>query len=104
MSQILQDSPATRADIDRIESQIEKLTEAVHRLIVVEERQSTMGQRLNALEREVAAVSKHATNLESSLARWINRGIGAWAVAALVFAIVNASWGMRFLAMIVAAQ
>lgn len=95
---------ATRADIDRIEAQLLRLAEAVERLVKVEVQQSSHGERLRNIERDLLALETRHEGNADTLNKWINRGLGAWAVAAIIFTVVNAGWGLKFLAAMAAQQ
>jgi uncharacterized coiled-coil protein SlyX len=74
---------------ERLERKVDKLTDAVMRLVLIEERQSTQGERIGALEQRVTAYETIMQKTERKIEQWINRGIGAWAIAALIFFIVE---------------
>jgi len=78
-------------DFARLEAKVDQLTQAVERLILIEERQTAQGQRLGALEQRVAALEGATQATDRKLERWINRAWGAYAVAAAVGAVA-----MRF--------
>lgn len=75
------------ADISRLEAKVDKLTDAVMRLVLIEERQTTQGERIGAVEQRQAAAEVAIAKTERMLMMWINRGIGVWAVAVLLFTI-----------------
>jgi uncharacterized protein with PhoU and TrkA domain len=76
-------------DFKRLEGKVDKLTDAVTRLILVEERQTTQGARLGKVEVTLATHDAQITNNRAEIDRWVQRGIGAWAVAAVLFAVVK---------------
>jgi hypothetical protein len=87
-------------EISRIESKIDKLAEAVTKLVLVEERQLTQGVRLGSIETRmalaeeatrvgVAAAAAATLVVNAKVDRWINYGVGAWSVAVLVFALAS---------------
>jgi uncharacterized protein with PhoU and TrkA domain len=78
-----------REDFTRLESKVDKLTDAVTRLILVEERQTTQGERIGKVEVTMAQHDVQITNNRAEIDKWVQRGIGAWAVAAVLFAIVK---------------
>jgi hypothetical protein len=65
-------------DISRLEQKVDILTAAINKLVLVEERQSVQSLA-------IASLTTRVTILEQKLDMWINRGIGAWAVAATLF-------------------
>lgn len=75
------------ANLLRIEEKLDKLTEAVTRLVVIEERQLTQGQRLGALEVKTETLAQRLENTDRVLQKWINFGMGAWAVVGVLFAL-----------------
>jgi uncharacterized coiled-coil protein SlyX len=76
-------------DFRRLESKVDKLTDAVTRLILVEERQTTQGERIGKVEQAIVSHEVQIANNRAEIDRWVQRGIGAWFVAAGVFAIVK---------------
>lgn len=80
-------------DFNRLEAKVDKLTDAVMRLVLIEERQTTQGERIGALESKTAVTEAAVHKVDTKVERWINRGIGAWAVAAIVFTLVQ--FGMK---------
>lgn len=89
------DSTPTNDDFIRLESKVDKLTDAVMRLVLLEERQTNQGERIGAVEQRVAANEIATNKVDAKVERWINRGIGAWAVAAVIFTLVQL--GAKFL-------
>jgi hypothetical protein len=77
------------ADIARLEAKVDKLTDAVMRLVLIEERQTTQGERIGAVEQRVAATEIAVAKTDRTLSMWINRGIGVWAVAVLIFTLLS---------------
>lgn len=82
------DAPSNE-DFRRLEEKVDKLTDAVMRLVLIEERQSNMGVRIGAVEQRIADNELQTFKVDSKVERWINRGIGAWAVAAIIFTLVQ---------------
>lgn len=74
-------------DFRRLESKVDKLTDAVMRLILIEERQSTQGERIGKLENKTASIETAQMKTEKTLHMWVNRGIGVWALAVALFTI-----------------
>jgi hypothetical protein len=79
----------------RLEAKVDKLTEAVMRLVLIEERQSTQGERLSNVEVRLASHDTAIQKTERKVDQWVNRGIGAWAVACLIWALLQ--FGARWL-------
>ena len=76
-------------NIIRLELKVDKLTDAVMRLILIEERQTAQGERLGIAEQKIAINEVTVARVDSKVERWINRGIGAWAVAVVLFTVVQ---------------
>ena len=84
----------TDDDFRRLETKVDKLTDAVQKLILVEERLANQGERIGRVEAAVAVVESHSYRTERKLDQWINRGIGVWGLAVTVFALVQ--FGAKF--------
>ncbi len=82
-------SQPSQEDFNRLESKVDKLTDAVLRLILLEERQSAQGERIGIVEQKIAVNESTTARIDSKVERWINRGIGAWGVAVVLFAIIQ---------------
>lgn len=76
-------------DLKRIESKVDKLTDAVTRLILVEERQTAQGVRITALEEKTEEIEVCVRKVDRKVERWVNMVLGAWAVVLAVFAVVQ---------------
>jgi len=76
-------------DFRRLEDKVDKLTDAVMRLVLVEERQSNMNERISVAEQKISTNESTIAKVDNKVERWINRGIGAWAVAAVLFTLVQ---------------
>jgi hypothetical protein len=79
----------TDEDFKRLESKVDKLTDAVMRLVLIEERQSTQGERIGKVETKMAVMETAHTKLDRTLHMWINRGVGVWVTVAVVWAFVQ---------------
>ena len=75
--------------IGRLESRIDKLTDAVNKLVLIEERQIVQGQRIGALEERAAAAEEKCKMLAQKLDSWINKAAGAAFVISCVFFVLN---------------
>lgn len=84
----------TDDDFRRLEGKVDKLADAVGKLILFEERQATQGARIGDCEKEVALVSQSVQRVERKVDQWINRGVGVWAVVAVIFALMQ--FGAKF--------
>lgn len=76
-------------DLKRIEVKVDKLTDAVARLILVEERQASQGVRIGELEKSSIHTGHKIDNVDRKVDRWIHMGMGAWAVLATLFIILE---------------
>ena len=85
----------TDDDFRRLESKVDKLTDAVGKLILFEERQATQGQRIGAIEQDMAVLRASGDRTDRVLQMWINRGIGVWAFAAVVWTLFQ--FGQKFI-------
>ena len=74
------------ADLLRIERKVDRLSDAVEKLVLIEERQTTQGGRIGAIEQRVAACEASQQATDRKVDMWINRGIGVWALAATLLA------------------
>lgn len=76
-------------DFKRLEGKVDKMSDAIQRLILIEERQTTQGARIGKVESAVAVHDNSIQRIDSKVERWINRGIGVWAVAVAIIAMVE---------------
>lgn len=81
--------PATKEDLGRVEKQIADLTLAIKDMILLGERQRNQGERIGALEQDIATITSQYQDLKEKVNAWINRGIGAWAIAVIVWGLVK---------------
>ena len=79
----------TDDDFRRLESKVDKLTDAVGKLILFEERQATQGERIGSVEIKLGMHDVSLNRVDRKIDQWVNRGIGVWAAAAIVFALVK---------------
>ena len=77
---------------DRLEGKVDKLVEAVNRLVLVEERQSNQGVRIGTLEQRVAACESANESTDRKVDKWVNRGVGVWSLAVIAFSILTTDW------------
>lgn len=76
-------------DFRRLESKVDKLTDAVMRLVLIEERQSSQAERIGKIETDVAVMQTSHTKLDRTVHMWINRGIGVWLTVAGLWALAQ---------------
>lgn len=79
----------TDDDFKRLEGKVDKLADAVTKLVLVEERLSNQGERIGRVEQRVSVVETHTQKLDRRLEMWVNRGIGVWGLAVTLFAIIQ---------------
>jgi hypothetical protein len=79
----------TDDDFRRLEGKVDKLSDAVTKLVLVEERQTNQGERIGKLEQRVASVETANSKTDRTLHMWINRGVGVWALAVAIFSILQ---------------
>jgi hypothetical protein len=79
----------TDPDFLRLEAKVDKLTDAVMRLVLIEERQTTQGERIGQCETKIAVQEASITEVDRKVDQWVNRGIGVWLAAVSVFALVK---------------
>lgn len=85
----------TDDDFHRLEGKVDKLSDAIQKLILFEERQVNQGERIGAVEQRVTAVEVTTTKIDKKVEMWINRGIGVWGLAVTIFALVQ--YGSKFI-------
>ena len=76
-------------NLTSIERRLDRLADAVEKLVLIEERQTAQGARIALMEarQSMQEIAQRATDAKVDM--WINRGIGAWALAATLFAILK---------------
>lgn len=79
----------TDDDFRRLETKVDKLTDAVGKLILFEERQATQGERIGAIEAKVAVHETSIHRTDRKVDQWVNRGIGVWLAATAVFTFIQ---------------
>lgn len=79
--------PTYSEDLRRLEQKVDKLTDAVQRLILIEERQTTQGERIGRCESAIAVNEVAITKTDRKVDQWVNRGIGVWLAASVIFAV-----------------
>ena len=77
------------ATAQRIENQLEQLTEAVKTLILVEERQSVQAVQIEEMREQMRAAEAQQLELRLQIERWQSRGMAVVAVIAVLWTIVN---------------
>ena len=85
----------TDEDFIRLEAKVDKLGEAISKLILFEERQATQGERIGKCESNIAVHETSLNRIDRKVEMWVNRGIGVWALAVTLFALVQ--FGSKFM-------
>lgn len=78
-------------DFVRLENKVDQLVEALTKLVLFEERQTKMGERLGEIEKQavldsnncskkIEELSKEVTSIDKTVAKWTNLVMGGWAV------------------------
>jgi hypothetical protein len=81
-------------DFRRLEGKVDKLADAVMKLVLVEERLANQGERIGRVEQRVVAVETSVGRTDKTVQMWVNRGIGVWSLAIAMFALVQ--FGSKF--------
>jgi hypothetical protein len=61
----------------------------VGKLILFEERQANQGARIGAVETQLGIHEAMLHRSDRKIDQWVNRGMGVWAAAAVVFSLVQ---------------
>lgn len=77
------------ADFARLERKVDKLTDALNRIVVFEERQLNQASGLTEARKDLEKFQDRMNLLEQKVDRWINRGIGIWLVLGLLWGAIN---------------
>lgn len=91
---------AADSDFTRLEEKVDKLTDAVTQLVLLEERQIQLGRRLESAENSIVLhaeairalgerMQTEVYALHSKVDKWVNRGMGVWAAAVTVWALLQ---------------
>lgn len=91
-------SPVSEERFLSLETKIDKLAEAVMKLVLIDERQITQGTRIGKVEEEIGKLHAkleaelghlRASNLalEREVNKWKNFAVGAWAVVVVAWAL-----------------
>ena len=79
----------TETDLKRLEDKLDKLTDAVMRLVILEERQTHQTEQIAKLSETCARQQTQINYVERRVDKWINRGIGAWGLACVLYTVVE---------------
>lgn len=70
-------------DFQRLETKLDNLTEAVTKLVLLEERQSIMAKTVEKQQEEHEKIKEEIVKVEAKIDKWVNRGFGAYGVLIL---------------------
>ena len=76
-------------DFARLERKVDKLTAALDKLILIEERQSRQTERMAMMEKDLEVVTNSLQMVDRKVDQWVNRGMGAWAIAVTVWIVIE---------------
>lgn len=68
---------------------MDQLTDAVSKLILIEERQMTQAHRISDVEARQDESEKAQRATDAKVERWINRGVGIWALATVLMGVAG---------------
>lgn len=77
----------TSDDLYRLERKVDKLGDAMNKFLLIEERQTNQNNRIGAIETRVGIAETRISGSEKALDKWINRGIGMWALAVTLWSL-----------------
>lgn len=83
-------TPVSANDFDRLEGTVNKIAEAVSRLVLLEERQSVQRLDFERLREEMDVERAERLTVQQKLDKWVNRGVGAWGVVVAAFTVLTA--------------
>ena len=87
-------------DFQRLETKIDRMATALEKLVLVEERQSNQAISIIelrahietnrvAIEKSTELYRNSVDRVEKKVDQWVNRGIGVWVFAAVLFTFVQ---------------
>ncbi len=82
-----------RADFERLEEKVDRLTDCLSKLLLIEERQSTQGERIGKVEQRITVAESDLIKNDRKVDQWVNRGIGIWAFVVVLFALYKSIHG-----------
>lgn len=77
----------TQLGLARLERKVDKITSILSKFILVEERQSNQRAELDELAKDVKAITVRIERIERKVDKWVNFGVGGWAVITCAWAI-----------------
>lgn len=88
-----QERRVSSMDFSRLERKVDKLSENLSNLIRFEERQVHQEKRISDTETDIGRNQVRLDFLEKTIDKWINRGIGMWILAGLIWGLVKVYFG-----------
>lgn len=79
----------TKEDINRLEAKIDKLAEAINRLVLVEDRQIRINSRIDKLDEDVSAAFSVIRETDAKVERLVSYGKAASWLAATAFTFLT---------------
>lgn len=76
-------------DFARLEKKMDRMADAIGKLVLVEERQSNQKVEIAELHKDVEANRVAIERTDRLLQQWIQRGIGAWVVLTLIATLIG---------------
>ena len=81
--------PTTEDRLPFLEAKIDKLSEAVTKLVLIDERQIIQGQRMGKIEEEIGKLRLELLQHERTVSKWLNFLWGAWVVIGIGWAVLS---------------
>jgi len=79
----------TDDDFKRLENKVDKLTDAIGKLMLFEERQTNQGERIGNVESKISVHEVTLQRVDKKVDQWVNRGFGMWAAAAVAYSVIQ---------------
>lgn len=76
-----------------LELKIDKLSDAVLKLVLIDERQIAQGQRVGKIEEDIGKLRLEMLQLERTVSKWMNFVWGAWVVIGAGWALFSRFYG-----------
>jgi len=80
-------------DFKRLEDKVDLMTSALGKLILFEDRQARMGERLGEVDKDIVAnyteLLGKISVIDRQVSKWINMVMGGWAVISFIITIAT---------------
>ena len=83
----------TPADFVRLEGKMDKMADAVEKLVLIEERQNNQTAKIEKMDGLIESLQASNARLHSRLDKFIYIGVGAWSILVGGFEIAKLIWG-----------